>query len=240
MTRTGAQFAIYIAAAVSLGASASLFAQVPPGSRAIPRLDFSRIVAEGGALDRNDRRLRAIDRCFEFQTGVRLRSNDRRLQSLRWFDGSSSSGLLRNGQALVLWPSLFARPLPEVRIAETADRAGQEMSWVGPGTAPAVHPEVPGYRYVNSAQLLQGENIGLWRSRTTGGSLIAAFGPRSTSAFHLAEIALPLDSLFISSPLHGSWGVTLTGTSARNGVVHILHYRWRPLQFRQKPEVCAP
>ena len=241
MTRTIARFAISIFAAALLVAPVTSFAQVPPKSPPVSRLDFSRIVVEGGALDRTDRRLRAIDRCFEFQAGLRLRSNDRRLQSLRWFDGSSSSGLLRNGQALVLWPSLFSRPLPEVRIAETAERAGQEMSWVGPGSPPAAHPEIPGYLYVTSAQLLQGENIGLWRSRATGGRLIAAFGAsRSAPARRVGEMTLRLDSLFISSPLHGSWGITLTGASPHYGTLHILHYRWRPLRFRQRPEVCAP
>jgi hypothetical protein len=97
---------------------------------------------------------------------------------VHWFDGSTSSGRLTNGEVIVLWPSMFVEPLAnEVRIARTAELAGAVISWVGPYLPATAHPAIPGYRYATSVSLVgTGEFLGLWQR--TGGpaeTLVVSF-----------------------------------------------------------------
>jgi hypothetical protein len=204
-------------------------ARGPPAVRTAPPLQFERVAATGESLRRADPRFRVAHPRFRFNGGVAMRSANPMLRRLRWFDGSTSSGPLANGQVLVLWPSLFAQTLPEVRIAEKAELAGQETNWAGPGRPAAAHPRIPGYRYITSVSV-GGEYIGLWRSRTAEDTLLVAFTASRTAPYRrIGHLPLTLDSLVVSGTLHGiMWSITLTGVSRRDGSLYILGYEWMP------------
>lgn len=215
-----------------------VYAQGPAGkaltsvSRNYREVDF-----RGQFLHRTDSRFIIAANGLIFRSGVMLESRDPAIHNLRWFDGTLSSGLLRDGRALVLWPSLFTEPLvAEVRVAPTAELAGQEMSRFGPGRPADTHPTIRGYRYVASANLVgTGDYLGIWQR--TGGSaetLVVSFRPSDPAPYRrVGTVPLRLNSLFISSPRHNiSWDVTFTSDAPAGRPLYILHYVWMPAYFR--------
>ena len=224
---------------------AVLFMHVPTraGQRSVDtdpaaaKLRFRSVAFSGQFLSRDDARFRIASGGFVFRSGVMLRSRDPALHMVRWFDGSTSSGRLANGQVIVLWPSIFSRPLVrEVRVARTAELAGAVISWVGPYLPAPTHPAIRGYHYVTSVSVVGTPDfLGLWqRVGRQAETLVVSFRPSGAAPYlRVGTVPLRLNSLIISQPRHNvSWDVTFTSDSSGGQPLYILHYQWRPAFFR--------
>jgi hypothetical protein len=221
---------------------AVLFANAPARAWQLPveaaaKLRYRSISFDGQFLRRDDARFRIASRGFEFRSGVMLRSRDPALHMVRWFDGTTSSGRLANGQVIVLWPSMFTQPLVrEVRVAQTSELAGADISRVGPYLPAPSHPAIPGYRYVTSVSVVGTDDfLGLWQ-RTDGPAetLVVSFNPSGPLPYlRVGAVPLRLNSLIIAQPRHNvSWEVTLTSDASRRQPLYILHYQWMPAFYR--------
>lgn len=228
-----------------MSAPAQAWQRPVTASRVAAPLDFRTVAFDGQHVRRDDARFRIASRGFEFVGGVMLRSRDPALHMVRWFDGSTSSGRLANGQVIVLWPSLFTEPLVrEVRVARTAELAEAEISWVGPYLPAASHPAIRGYRYVTSVSLVgTADFLGLWRKvGRPAETLLVSFRPsRATPYLRIGSVPLRLNSLIISMPRHNvSWDVTFTSDSSGRQPLYILHYRFQPPFFRPLANPDSP
>jgi hypothetical protein len=213
------------------------------------RLQYRNVQFTGQYIDGGDPLFRLAAAGLTFRSGVRLMSRDPALYSIAWFDGSSSSGLLRNGQWIVMWPSLFTKPMVrEIRVARTAELAGQDRGGIGGRPAPT-HPSISGYRYVSSVSLSGSRDfLGIWRRE--GGaaeSLIVSFRLASENYrgryCRVGRVPLRLNSLIITMPLHNvSWDVTLTSEAPVGRPIYVLHYEWMPGYYQPLPglDPCEP
>jgi hypothetical protein len=122
-----------------------------------------------------------------------------------------------------------------VRVARTAELAGQYLTTIGTGEPAGTHPSIRGYRYVTSTLVGPGYYLGLWQKRVSPvETLIVSF--HTSGAFpyvRMGTVPLRLNSLFISSPRHNvSWDVTFTSDASGARPLYILHYVWMPAYFR--------
>lgn len=205
-------------------------------------VSYRRVTADVRYISGDAPRYQVAADGFCLRSGLRLTSRDPAIHAIAWFDGGLSSGLLRNGEALVLFPSLFSRdPPPEVRVAAVAEQAGQEIRRPGGSRAAPSHPEIPGYRYVASDFLFTDHYLGLWRRLGgTDETLIVMF---STSEHGnpvrqgvIGRLPLRIGSLITNSAIHGgAWEVTLTSEAPIGRPVYLLHYFWAPLEFEPLP-----
>jgi hypothetical protein len=212
-------------------------------------LEYRRVPFTGRFIDGEDRHFQVAAEGFRFRSGVRLTSRDPALYSLVWFDGGDSSGLLRNGQWLIMWPSLFSRPLlSELRVARTAELAGQGRGSMG-GSSASSQPDIPGYLYIASVNLSGSRDyLGIWRRiGRADESLIVSFRPATETYSgrycRVGRLPVRLRSLSITMPLHNvSWDVTFAGEASVGRPIYFLHYEWMPGFYRPLPgmDPCDP
>lgn len=200
---------------------------------------FERVQARTLYLHPDDLRFRVAEAGFRFRGGTSITSSNAVIYRIRAFNGVFSSGELEDGRAIVLWPS-FAQP-NEVRIAATAELAGQD-SGMWPGrTGPASHPSIAGYTYVAATPLsgTDGEFLGLWRhDRGRPQSLVVSFQSGSRVAPHAPRIIgrLPqtMATIYMGMPSFdgGSWSIHMTSQARVGEPIYILNYEWMPVFFR--------
>jgi hypothetical protein len=200
---------------------------------------FERIEATTVYFQPDDARFRVAEAGFRFRGGTSITSADPAIYRIRAFNGVFSSGELDDGRAIVLWPS-FAQP-DEVRVAETAEWAGQENGIWPEQPRPDSLPRITGYSFVAAANLsgTDGEYLGLWRrNRGSPRTLVVSFRSRSRAAAAAPRIVgwLPLHLATIymgmPSPHGGSWSIHMTSRSAVGEPLLILNYEWMPAYFR--------
>lgn len=211
-------------------------------ARAHTTVSYRRVTADIRFIPGDDSRFEVAGDGFCLRSGLRIVSRDPSVHSIAWFDGGLSSGLLRNGQAIVLFPSIFAHdPVAELRVAATAEQAGQEIRRPG-GSRPAPsHPEIPGHRFIASDFLFDDHYLGLWRRlRGADETLIVMFSTgEHGSAIRqgmVGRLPLRIGSLITNGAIHGgAWDVTLVTKAPIGRPVYLLHYLWAPLEFEPLP-----
>jgi hypothetical protein len=227
-------------AAALLLASTLLFAPFATASHADRALRFARLDAHVDRLSANDPRFKAAPSGFRLRGGVAVISSDQPLYRIRRFKGVTASGHLSDGRAIVLWPGV--RSATEVRVADTAEAAGQETHSGPPPPPPAWVPTFPGYDFVVADRDVGNAYLGLWnRSDGKPELLIVSFDGSAHAGNRRAPVKigrLPFRGRTISLdvPLHGiSWEVTITTEASPGRPVHFLHYQWFPRETAGKP-----
>src|ERR1044072_377597 len=141
-------------AAISLicaGQASGQQSSAPDSSWTEETLRYLRVGFSAQPIDDKDPQFRIAEEGFPFSGGTAILFMNPAAYSIVWFNGALSSGLLSDGRAIVLWPGMLERPsIHGVRIAETAELAGQESERPsGPHPAPS-WPTISGYHYVAS------------------------------------------------------------------------------------------
>jgi hypothetical protein len=220
------------------------------GPNAQASLEYRNVPFTSELIRSNDRRFMLAALEWRLLGGVRLTSRDPTLYSIAWFDGSTTSGRLRDDRVIVILPHAFgSAPVTEIRVARTPELAGGYGGRPGLREQAPSHPEIPGYRYIMSENFIAvPEYLGLWqRIRGPDETLIVCFRPTSDSRHPLARghamyrivgrLPLRLNSLFIYvTSIHlVSWEVALTSQAAIGRPIYLLHYQWTRSPY-QPPE----
>ena len=238
-----------------LVAAAPGYGQIPWPTPLPPELlDYREVPFRGELISRDDPRFRLAEAGFLLRGGVRLVSRDRALYSISWFDGSTTSGRLHDGRAIVILPHTFGnRTVESIRVARTPELAGGYTGWTGRTLEAPSHPDIPGYRYVMSENLSGSrEYLGLWqRIRGPDETLIVSFRPAYDDRYRRAadigqashqivgRLPMRLNSLFVYMTLHGlSWDLNFVSEAPVGRPIYILHYTWHPEFYRPLRETA--
>jgi hypothetical protein len=196
-------------------------------------LSYRRIAFSGQAIRCDHPRFQIAAPRFDLIGGLRIVTRDPAAYSIIWFDGTLSSGRLANGSDIVVYPSLFhSDPVGELRVAASAQQAGQEIRQPGGPAAGATHPGIGGYRYVASSQLMGDLYLGLWRrARGRPETLLVRFTPQGASPEIVGRLPLRLKAVYVvPADYHGYvYGITLISEAAIGAPLYILYYRWMPV-----------
>jgi hypothetical protein len=229
-----------LAIALACLATTAAKGQAMPSTAA--QLEYRNVPFTAHRIDRDDPRFLVTEAGFPLVGGFSLRSRDPALYSISWYAGLMMSGSLRDGRAFVFHlPIAIGGEEGEIRVARTAELAG---GWLLPGgrdEAPA-HPEIPGYRFVMSDNVLgTSDYLGLWR-RIGGGApetLIVGFrirGGNPNGHFIIGRWPLFVASISVHSPAHGvSWEVDLVSEAPVGEPIFVMHYQWFPAHFLHLP-----
>lgn len=197
------------------------------------RLDYRSVSFSSRVIGCNDLNIPRTGWGFRLNGGIRLTSRDPALYSITWFHGVATTGILRDGRAIVILPHTYGpSPVTGIRVARTAELAG---GYSGPLRSPiptTAPPIIPGYRYIASDSLDSPPYIGLWqRERGQDESLLVSFRPstdRSLGSYQvIARFPLRLRSVLITDA-HHQWAITLTSEAQVGRPIYILHYTLSP------------